>query len=609
MNPTTEPVPAPSARFTAAGVLLLAAALAAAWGNSFTGPFVFDDIPSLHDNPSIRSLSTALVPPAGGLTVSGRPLLNLSFAVNYALSDEHTAGYHALNLCIHLLATLTLFGLVRRTLRLPVLAARYGAGADRLALAVALLWAVHPLQTESVTYLVQRAESLTGMWILLTLYCFVRSTAAGVSRRWLATAAGTALLGVLTKETAVVAPVLVLLHDRTFVSGSFRAAWSRHCVFYLALAGSWLVLAAQLLSTGDRGGTTGFATPVTAVQYALLQLPAVAHYLWLAVWPAKLVFDYGPFQSVPPAAVAAGALLVVPLLSLTFWALVRRPALGFVGAWFFLLLAPSSSVLPVASQVMAEHRMYLALAAVATLVVLGLWRGPGRYFPWAMTALAALCLARTVQRNADYESGLQLWKATARDCPDNPRGLLNFGQALAAEGRWPEAAAQFETALHLQPAYISAHYNLGLVDLQLRQFGAAGAHFETALRGNPDLVEAAYNWGNALAAAGRPADAAGRYEYVLRLDPGHARARYNLGNALVELGRPAEAVPHYRASVRLAPAQADAHFNLANALFQTGRPAEAVPEYEAVLRLTPQDAEAARNLALARQAAAESTPH
>jgi protein O-mannosyl-transferase len=588
-------------------VLLLAAALAAAWGNSFTGPFVFDDIPSLHDNPSIRSLSTALSPPTGGLTVSGRPLLNLSFAVNYALSGEHTASYHALNLCIHLLAALALFGLVRRTLRLPVLAARFGGAADRLALAIALLWAVHPLQTESVTYLVQRAESLTGMFYLLVLYCFVRSAQSARPARWLAAGAASCLLGALTKESIATAPLLVLLFDRTFVSGSFRASATRHRGFYAALAASWLVTGALLLATKNRGGTVGFDAPVSAGQYGLVQLHSVANYLQLAVWPHPLVFDRGPFQTVPFWPVVTGALVVVPCLLLTGWALVRRPMPGFLGAAFFLVLAPGSSFVPLYLQIMAEHRIYLALAAVVTLAVLLLHRGFGRYFPNAVLVLAAGAIAATAQRNNVYRSGLELWTATVRDCPSNPRANLNLGQALLEQGRWAEAAGQFEAALRLQPDYVAAHNYLGLACLQLDRLDEAGGHFASALRLNPAMGEAAYNWGNALARAGRMAEAAGRFEYALRLDPGHARAHYNLGNALIELGRPGEAVPHYRASVRLDPAQADAHFNLANALFQTGRPAEAVPEYEAVLRLAPQDAEAARNLALARQAAAEGT--
>jgi hypothetical protein len=159
--------------------LLVVAAGLLAYHNSFTGPFIYDDGPSIRENPTIHQLWPiwqALSPPhSGAITVEGRPLINLSFAINYALGGYHVWGYHALNLTIHILAGLTLLGIVRRTLLQPRLRERFGAAANGLALATAVLWTVHPLQTESVTYIVQRAESMMGLFYLLTLYCFIRS--------------------------------------------------------------------------------------------------------------------------------------------------------------------------------------------------------------------------------------------------------------------------------------------------------------------------------------------------------------------------------------------------------------------------------------------------
>jgi hypothetical protein len=153
-------------------VVLVLAALAT-YRNSFASPFVFDDRTSIEENQSIRRLwplGPVLSPPCNGETVGGRPLLNLSFALNYALGGLDVRGYHAANLAIHLAAALLLLGVVRRTLLLPGLRERFGGAATPLALAAALLWMVHPLQTESVTYIVQRAESLCGCFYLLTLY-------------------------------------------------------------------------------------------------------------------------------------------------------------------------------------------------------------------------------------------------------------------------------------------------------------------------------------------------------------------------------------------------------------------------------------------------------
>ena len=161
---------------------LIVAATVAAYSNSFTGPMTFDDGKSIEDNPTIRRLWPLwrpLCPPAHGETVTDRPLLNLSLAVNYACGGLDVWGYHAANLAIHLGSALLLFGVVRRTLRLPAMRNRWGESATAVALAVTLLWAVHPLQTESVTYIVQRAESLVGLLYLLVLYALIRGAAPG----------------------------------------------------------------------------------------------------------------------------------------------------------------------------------------------------------------------------------------------------------------------------------------------------------------------------------------------------------------------------------------------------------------------------------------------
>jgi hypothetical protein len=157
--------------------LLIAAAALCAYANSFSGPLVLDDIPSIADNPTIRHLGTAFWP-STLTTGGGRPVLNLSLALNYAISGTAVWSYHAVNLAIHILAGWVLFGIVRRAL-----APRPGAKAAPIALSLALLWVLHPLQTESVTYIVQRAESLMGLLYLLTLYGFIRGAETG-SRRW-----------------------------------------------------------------------------------------------------------------------------------------------------------------------------------------------------------------------------------------------------------------------------------------------------------------------------------------------------------------------------------------------------------------------------------------
>ena len=353
---------------------LIALATVAAFSNSFAGPFVFDDKPAIAANPTIRHLWPlwkAVCPPNRGESVTGRPLLNLSLAVNYAISELDVWSYHATNLAVHLLGSLLLFGILRRTFLLPAMREQWGAVATPLAFVIALFWAIHPLQTESVTYIVQRAESLVGLFYLLTLYCFLRGVGSARTVVWHTGAILACLLGMASKEVMVSAPLIVLLYDRTFLAGSFREAWRRRGRFYAALAGTWLLLGWLVISAGGRGGTAGFGVGISWWAYLCTQFGAIVHYLRLCAWPHPLLLDYGHGTAHGVGEILPYAIVLGLLGAATVAALCRWPKVGFLGAWFFAILAPTSSVVPVATQTVAEHRMYLPLAAVLTGLVVG----------------------------------------------------------------------------------------------------------------------------------------------------------------------------------------------------------------------------------------------
>ena len=596
-----QPIPPPSRRallFAAGGLLV---ATWAAYYNSFRVPFVFDDVPAIVDNPSIRQLwppGAVLAPRLedAGVTVSGRPLVNLSLAANYALGGQAVWGYHLVNLLIHALAGLTLFGVARRTLGQPALKERFGAVAYPVALATAALWLLHPLQTEAVTYVVQRAESLMGLFYLLTMYSFIRGTETGGSSRWRVLSFAACLAGMACKEVMVSAPLMVLLYDRTFVAGTFREAWRLRPGFYAGLAGTWLLLAWLVAGTAGRGGTAGFGTEISSWNYALTQCGAIVRYLGLAVWPQPLVFDYGTAVVSRLAEVWPQALLLGGLLAGTVVALWRWPLWGFAGAWFFAILAPSSSFVPVASQTMAEHRMYLPLAIVVTLAVAGLQAWLGRR---ALTVCAVLALAGTVgtvRRNEDYRSETTLWAETVAQGPGNARAHTNLGKAVLEEGRAGEAARHFARAIQLRPAEPEPHYNLGIALARLDRGPEAIREYEMALRLQPGYAEAHNNLGNALLRAGRLPEALAHYESAVRFRPGFAEAHSNLANALLETGRGPDAVRHGREAVRLEPGDAEAHYNLGNALAQSRDLPGALAEYETAVRLKPDHADVVNNL-------------
>ncbi len=585
------------------GVLIAVAAIAA-YANSLAVPFLFDDTPSILQNPTIRHLGaigTVLSPPArGGATTSGRPLLNLSLAVNYALSGRQVWSYHAFNLLVHVLAGLTLFGLARRTLerlRLPSAAA--------LACALALLWTLHPLQVESVTYIVQRAESMVGFLYLLTFYAFVRGADEG-SRPWFGLSVAACALGMATKETMVTAPVLVLLYDRTFVSGTFGAAWKRHGRLYLGLAATWLLLAWLVLGTGgNRGGSIGFGVGVPWWKYALSQFRAIVTYLTLSVWPHPLVFDYGTEW-------AHGAADVIP------YALVvgragggddlgrsrHRPVLGrgFSAAWFFVILSPTSSIVPGIRQTTAEHRMYLPLAAVLALLVVGVARAAGRLrlAPLArgllLAAAAAAAAGLTLARNRDFRSERAIWADTVAKQPANGYAHYNLGVVILQESGPKDAIPEFRAAIRIEPRYVEAHNNLGIALLDAGRPDEAIAEYQTALRLRPGYAQAHNNLGNAYAQSGRLADAIAELREALRLQPDYPDAELNLGIALQQVGQMAEAIGRYQQALRLQPDYPDAHDDLGNALLASGRVPEAMEQFHQALRLDASDTEAHNSL-------------
>lgn len=581
-----------------AGSLIGLAALAA-YCNSFSGPFVYDDVPSILENPTIQHLwshGSVLVPPGEGRTVSGRPLLNFSLAVNQAVSGAEVWSYHALNLAIHVLAGLALFGLVRRTLQRPMLAERFGRDALPVASGVALLWLVHPLQTESVTYVIQRAESLMGLCYLLTLYFFVRAVDSPRPGRWFALTFLACLSGMATKEVMVSAPLMVLLYDRTFVAGSFREAWRQRRTWHAGLAATWILLACLVASTGgNRDGTSGVGAGMHAWDYWLTQFPAIVHYLRLSFWPQPLVFEYGPFWVTRVSGIVPDIAVIVLLVAGTVLALARWPAVGFVAAWFWVMLAPTS-LMPGAKQMMAEHRMYLSLAAAVVLGVIGMHRWLGRR-SLAVCVLAALALGTfTLRRNEDYRSAIALWGDTAAKRPDNAIARTSLSTALRKAGRDREAIEQLEAILRYQPDFPELRSNLGHALMVAGRLAEARVQFAEAVRLEPASAAALGNLGNVELRAGRPIDAVALYERALGLKPNDAAIHMNLGNALTQLNRIPEAIEHYDAAIRIEANLPAVHYNYGVALAKTARLSDALAQFEAALKEDPGSARISNSL-------------
>lgn len=520
-------------------------AVAIAYLPSFAIPFLFDDHFAILENPTLREgpfSAAAWRPPGGeeGTTVQGRPLLNASFAANHAIGGLDPLSYHAVNLAIHLANTLLLALLLAMLFRSPRWAPWFAERGDWIAVAVATLWALHPLQVLSVSYVAQRAESLVSFWYLATLaaWCAARLHPRR-ARILVAISVACGALGMATKEVMATAPLVLLLLDRLLFAVPDEPTppalrWGR-----VGILATWGVLVVLLAEQGfARGRTTGTEL-MSRSAYLTTQAYAIPLYVARILWPVGVTFDHGPriVDDAPRLLLAAAGWLA--MLAPFAWLLARghgRAAAALTA--FFVLLAPTSSVVPIATQTIAEHRVYLASAVVLAGVVVAAARLAQHFARERLAAAVALAIAAllglaTFRLNRELQDEQQLWTRVARQVPTNWRAFNSLGRIALARGDLRAALAAFDRVLALHPAQIRARYNRGNVRARIGDWSGAADDYRLVLQEEPEHVWARNNLAMVLLRTGQRDAARAELERAVTSDPGHATAWYNL--ALVEL--------------------------------------------------------------------------
>jgi len=608
-----------SPRTVLVGCGILIAATAAVYSNALHGEFIFDDARVIADNESLET-------PARAWSEGGqRRVAMLTFALNRAVHGNDVFGYHLVNVAVHITAALLLFALVRNTL-LHVEADHLQAHATLLGLAVALLWAVHPLQTQSVTYIVQRMESMMGLFALATLLFFSRGARSEVSWPWHSGAVACCALGMMTKQVMIVVPLLVLWYDRAFIATSWKEIFTRRKWAYAGLALTWFCLnwtwLPQLLGiTQPTGGQAAVVVEGLApLTYLYTQAGVIVHYLRLSVWPQGQIFDYGwpAAESLTEAAIPGA--LIVALLGLTVWAIFKFPRWSFLGGCFFLILAPTSSVLPIAD-IAVEHRMYLPLAAViATLVLLSFlglrWLNVHALRkPSATAGLALLTLGAAVslgivahQRNRVYESRLAMWTDVVNKRPESIRARYNLATVLLEEEAYEaviRAGREFERDFGDRDNRSDQQFvrrmmvNVGIAHNKLGNREEAVAILNKAVNRQRDGAVEHLNLGQALRET-NPDLAIRHFQKAIEADPTYAKAYNNLG-AMLTKTRPRQAQAYFQQALKLNPNHADAHNNLANLLARHGELDRALVHYNRALEIRPDFEFALKNRAIVLQ--------
>jgi tetratricopeptide (TPR) repeat protein len=538
--------------------LLILAGLCA-YANCYSKTLVFDDDAWVVDQPSLDD------PPAYFKSMEGRPLLAATILAAHRMGRGNPLGHHILNVLIHVAAALTLYGVVRRALLSRRFGERFVGRAEYLAFAVALLWMLHPLQVQCVTYVIQRGEAMAGLFYLLILYCMQRADAADPTERytwsrfgWYSLAVGSLVLGFGSKEIMVTAPGAVLLFDRIFLAGSIREMVRRRWLFHLVFILVWGAFTGwHFMRAAEAAGGLGFkVAAVTKTQYALTETGVLLYYLRLAVWPRGMAIDYQSWpwahtaaEAMPELAIVAGMLVVTAVL------LVWRPAIGFVCAWFFLILIPTSSFMPIVDAVF-EHRMYLSLASVAVGVVfLGDWLlrvvRLGWLRPVALAVVAVALGVLTHLRNEEYRSRADVWTVAVERMPDSVRARANLAQGLIAADRTAEVIPLVEWAIELSPTDPTALQNLAAAYEQLGEYQAAAEYFRRLTAYYPADGNYWRMYAANLLVLGRWEEAADAYARAGEVNHDAAEPHYGRAAALYALGRDDEAAAEVRAATAI----------------------------------------------------------
>jgi len=494
---------------------------------------------------------------------------------------------------------------------------------------VAALFAFHPLRVESVAWIAERKDVLSGCFGLLTLIFYARyaqkrtaleNAPSGGSNRPSAAPRpapwnyGLALLffalGLMSKPMLVTWPFVLLLLDfwplrrmRSSERGmpNFQKLVQEKIPFFVLSAVACIVT----MAVQRHGGALANVENIALDARGGNALVSCCRYLEKLFWPSDLAFFYPYIGAWPPATVllASGLILGFSVLLLSQWR--RSPFLLMGWLWFCGTLAPVLGLVQVGAQAMADRYTYLPSLGVYLLVVWGTWELFQRWrcalVGCSVAALAGvgLCLVLTRQQLGYWQNSATLWRHTIAVTENNYIAHNLLGLTLLDQGQYDRAGEQFQEALRLKPDFAYANNNLGDVYYKQGRTDEAIGRYETALRLKPDYAEARFNLGIVSFKLGRLDQAVSQYQQALRLKPDYAEAHFNLGIALGRQGQLDEAIRQFQAAVRLNPFDATYHNNLGNDLARLGQLNEAISEFREALRLKPDYAIAKKNLSLA----------
>jgi tetratricopeptide (TPR) repeat protein len=603
------------------------------YSNSFESPFYFDDAPNIVKNISVKySLFRDEI---GTLIAGSRTFGFLTFALNYKLHGLDVRGYHVVNLIIHLINSLLVYRLILLTFRTPYLSGYIQEAGNRshnlpgiAALFTALLFVSHPIQTQAVTYIVQRFASLATLFYLLSLVLYIRFRSSETLKSKYAfyiLSIVAAILAMKTKEIAFTLPVMIILYEFIF----FRGEIKKRIIYLIPLVLTMIIIPLSLFtgiqgaSSAESGGIIDEITKgaslnsISRWDYLETQFRVIVTYIRLLFLPVNqnLDYDYPLYKSFFNFPVFSSFLLLLAIFVWGVYLLYRSSnsdkeekylfrVMSFGIFWFFITLSVESSIIPIAD-VIYEHRLYLPSVGFFIFIMGGLiwikdrWRNRLILDQPILIVLALIVIGSAVAahaRNTVWQDETKLWEDVVKKSPNKARGHNSLGIIYQKQGYTDAALKEYTKALILNPKYAFAYSNMGSVYEKMNLTDQAIANYQRALKINDNLAEVHFNLGNVYYKLQRIDDAVGEYVKAVKIKPYYDEAYYNLGNAYFYLSRFGEAAQAYKMAIKYNPEFASAYSNLGSVFMRQGDPGEAIKKYQMAVRYNPNSGEIFYNL-------------
>jgi protein O-mannosyl-transferase len=601
--------------FNIIAFILIAIAGIVVYSNSLDCSFHFDDRLSIIENPLITNLSNF-----ANLNYwlhPGRQIAYLSFALNYHFNHNNVLGYHLINIIFHIITGIFSFLLIKLLLNLNNSKhIKFDKYKNWLALFSALFFVVHPLQTQAITYIVQRMASMAAMFYIISIYLYAVGRIEHTQKNKITRAIIfyifaliSGFLAVMTKENAATFPFAMLLFEFCFIRNKENKIFKNYIIYsfsgFVIICIIYLLINPSIFTTDATHGIS-----ISSMDYLINQFVIIVRYLQLTLLPINQCADYGDFALHFPyiltfwdLKVIGSFLLLSALFVLAIYLYKKNRALSFGLFWFFLTLSIESSIIPIADP-MFEHRMYLPMLGIGLFLINSLFLIFNKIKPiYIFTFLSVLIVVlgnSCYSRNKIWKTDLSLWTDVIKNAPYNARGYNNRGLAKKNLGDKEGALQDYNRAIEITPEYSLAYNNRGNLKEKLGDREGALIDYNRTIEIKPDYAEAYNNRGILYHNLNDNEGSLKDLNRAIELKPDYPDALNNRGNLKTELNDNDGAILDYNRAIELNPDYAEAYNGIGSCYFSIKDYNKAISSFEKAIKLNPGMIVAKKNLEIAK---------